>query len=138
MPDENYAAGEEGGFLPHNEKDEHDLYCRSKEPLGGGGFLPSVGQAEGGCDGCGAPTFNSAWFHAFGVVLCEPCRRGEQLLAKGAAKATYLLTDRRATLPTGVVAATPRSCCHDGLQLLKTMLFLRSARRASCDITHVT
>lgn len=48
----------------------------------------------GGCNACGCPSFNAAWSAAFGVQLCESCRRGEPLIAKGQAKEAFLLTDR--------------------------------------------
>ena len=37
---------------------------------------------HGGCQVCGSLTFSQEWFDVFGVVLCNACRREEQLISK--------------------------------------------------------
>eukprot|EP00879_Flechtneria_rotunda_P024529 GHRR01026005.1.p1 GENE.GHRR01026005.1~~GHRR01026005.1.p1 ORF type:complete len:168 (+),score=43.02 GHRR01026005.1:253-756(+) len=46
-----------------------------------------------GCQYCGGTTFNPEWEQAFGVTICNACRRHERLISKSIAKTTYLLTD---------------------------------------------
>ncbi|EFJ45434.1 hypothetical protein VOLCADRAFT_94294 [Volvox carteri f. nagariensis] len=43
----------------------------------GGGFF----QASG-CETCGNLSFSSEWYQAFGVVLCNHCKRNESLISK--------------------------------------------------------
>jgi len=52
----------------------------------GGGFIP-------GCSGCGNLSYNSVWYEAFGVFICESCKKYEQLISKGQAKQIFLLTE---------------------------------------------
>ena len=39
-------------------------------------------EALGGCSRCPSLSFNSEWHRAFGVVLCNQCRRQEGLISK--------------------------------------------------------
>lgn len=39
-------------------------------------------EAHGGCSRCPSLSFNSEWLHAFGVVLCNECKRAERLISK--------------------------------------------------------
>ncbi|GIL66005.1 hypothetical protein Vafri_19648 [Volvox africanus] len=54
-----------------------------------GGFF----QASG-CEHCGNLSFSSEWFKAFGVVLCNQCKRDEALVSKSNAMAQYCLTEK--------------------------------------------
>ncbi|GLC37694.1 hypothetical protein PLESTB_000803000 [Pleodorina starrii] len=53
---------------------------------GGGFFQASC------CESCGNLSFSSEWFQAFGVVLCNHCKRDEALISKGNAMNLYCLT----------------------------------------------
>lgn len=35
-----------------------------------------------GCSQCASLTFNAEWHKAFGVVLCNACKRNEELISK--------------------------------------------------------
>lgn len=50
-------------------------------------------QDNSGCSNCASPSFNHEWYTAFGVTLCNACRRDEELIAKGTAQQRFLLTD---------------------------------------------
>ncbi len=39
-------------------------------------------EAQGGCSRCPSLSFNSEWLRAFGVVLCNECKRSERLISK--------------------------------------------------------
>ncbi|GAX75983.1 hypothetical protein CEUSTIGMA_g3426.t1 [Chlamydomonas eustigma] len=52
----------------------------------GGGFIA-------GCNHCGNLSYNSSWYEAFGVLICESCKNHEQLISKGQAKQVFLLTE---------------------------------------------
>jgi hypothetical protein len=81
-----------GGFVPDGEEHEPSGSFRgggggraassSFHGGGGGGFLAPTA----GCEACDAPAYSSAWRLAFGVMLCDACRRDAKLIAKGAAK----------------------------------------------------
>ena len=43
-------------------------------------------EALGGCSRCPSLSFNSEWHRAFGVVLCNQCRRQEGLISKVGAR----------------------------------------------------
>ena len=46
------------------------------------GLLEEHPEAGGGCSRCSSLSFNAEWLRAFGVVLCNACRREEPLIAK--------------------------------------------------------
>eukprot|EP00891_Asterochloris_glomerata_P003060 jgi/Astpho2/3060/e_gw1.00051.213.1_t len=46
-----------------------------------------------GCSKCGNLSFNKQWQEAFGVVFCNGCKASEELISKGTAKQTLLVTD---------------------------------------------
>eukprot|EP00798_Chlamydomonas_sp_ICE-L_P017109 gene17109-23411_t len=47
-----------------------------------------------GCEYCGCFSYNSSWYEAFGVMLCESCRKSEKLISKSMAKQLFLVTDK--------------------------------------------
>ncbi|KAL4424623.1 hypothetical protein ABPG77_002241 [Micractinium sp. CCAP 211/92] len=50
-------------------------------------------EAQGGCSRCPSLSFNSEWLRAFGVVLCNECKRSERLISKSTAKQRYSVGD---------------------------------------------
>ncbi|KAL4448613.1 hypothetical protein ABPG75_005832 [Micractinium tetrahymenae] len=50
-------------------------------------------EAQGGCSRCPSLSFNSEWLRAFGVVLCNECKRAERLITKSTAKQQYSVGD---------------------------------------------
>lgn len=37
---------------------------------------------RGGCSNCGSLSYSQEWFVAFGVYLCQECKRNENLISK--------------------------------------------------------
>ncbi|KAG2488414.1 hypothetical protein HYH03_013098 [Edaphochlamys debaryana] len=57
--------------------------------MDGGGFFCAGGTA---CEHCGSLSFSNEWYQAFGVLLCNQCKRDEALISKGHALTLYSLT----------------------------------------------
>ena len=88
----------EGGFLPEPAEQQPAPAWQQQEPARRAAAPPPPPpprfvappaalpkehpEAHGGCSRCPSLTFNAEWLRTFGVVLCNQCRRGEQLISK--------------------------------------------------------
>lgn len=46
-----------------------------------------------GCSKCSSLSYSDEFFKAFGVLVCNQCRKGERLVSKSAAKMQFQITD---------------------------------------------
>lgn len=68
-------------------------------------------EAQGGCSRCPSLSFNSEWLRAFGVVLCNECKRSERLISKVHAGRREPARRLRAFVPRDAAGAGGCSAC---------------------------
>lgn len=76
---------------------------------------------------CGSLTYSQEYMEAFGVALCNECKRNDSLISKGAAKDRYMLTDGELGKLGSLRKANPR---HKEWQPMRLYLLSQVERLA--------